>query len=177
MTIEVLDVRITNTLTTDVVRDQILAILAAELANQIALATAASQPTTPYEINLSRERSHPWHDTEMPVCNVSYDTGNILGGSSPGTSDQQGDHFYNLDTYVEMPAIESAGTITHGDELAAIQASLSAGIIYQIIMTSINAKLQLPGVVGHRIIRELTPFQPSFGDLPAENVMAYRLKS
>ncbi len=180
--VEVLDSRITDTLAIATVRDQIIAILVAELANQVTLAQAASADTDPYLINITREKTIPWNKVSMPLCNVSYDTGSILANSSPASSDQQGDNFYNLDIYVEKPGLEDSGDVTEGDERAAVEAIERASTIYFIIMANINTKLQLAktaeskGIVGHRIIREILPFQPTFGDNPTDHIFAIRLR-
>ena len=175
--VKVLDNRITETLAVALVRDQIVAILLAELANQRTLAIADSDPPTPFEIGITREKTIPWNtEADFPLCNVSYDTGNVLTSASPATSDQKGDHFYNLDIYVSVPTEDSGGTGLQGDEGSAIEGVRVAGIIYFIIMAGLNTRLQLRGIVGHRIIREILPFQPTFGDNPLEHVSAFRLR-
>ena len=183
MTLKVLENRITEPMLFEVVRDRIAEILVNELANQEALALAASADQTPYQIAISTEKTDPWESTQFPLVNVWYDTGNIDTGASSPANNQQGDHFYNLDCYVEKDSEVSGSSIVSGDTLSAREVQRVAGLVWQIIMADQNTRLQFPfrtagvpsAVVAHRVFEQLSTFQPSFGDKVVQNVEAMRL--
>lgn len=184
MVLKVLENRIVLPMMFELVRDQIAAIIVNELANQITLAIADSAPTEPYEIAVTTEKTDSWNKSQFPLVNVWYDSGNIDTSASSPANQQQGDHFYNLDCYVEKPSEDDAGDIVSGDTLSAKEVQRVASIIWQIIMADQNTRLQFEfrtadvpsALVAHRIFEQLTTFQPSFGDTVVENVQALRLR-
>lgn len=184
MAIKLLENRIVPPMMFELVRDRIAEILIAELVNQVNLAIADGADPTPYEISITTEKTDPWNSSQFPLVNVWYDTGNIDTAASPADNNQQGDHFYNLDCYVERPSEDSGGDIIHGDELSAKEVQQVAGIIWQIIMADQNTRLQFESrsggkpsaLVAARIFEALSTFQPSFGETPVENVQAMRLR-
>lgn len=158
-------------MTFELVRDRIAEILTAELANQVIL---AADPTL-FQIGVVVERSNPWDTETLPVINVWYDTGDILTGQSPTSSNQQGDHFYNIDCYAQ----KDTTLVAEGDTLAAKEAQRIGRVVYQIIMADLNNNLQFPlrpSIIGHRIFRQLATIQPVFGDHPIEHISAMRLR-
>lgn len=183
MTIKVLTQRIEGPMLFELVRDQIAAILEAELANQQALAIADGDDPTPYEISVTTEKSIPWSVAQMPLVNVYYDDTQISSKSSMASA-QQGEHTYIVDCYAAVQTQADATDISsYGDEEAARYVQFMGGLVFRILMATINATLQFPahatdgtpiGVIGSRIIRSLQPFRPAFGDKPIEDVMALR---
>ena len=184
MALEVLDTRVIPPLVFEQVRDRIAAILVAELANQETLAIAASASPVPYQIAVTTEKTDPWSPEQFPLINVWYDSGDIDTSASSAANMQQGDHFYNIDCYAESRSVDDAGDIIGGDKLSALSAQETGGIVWQIIMADLNARLQFPArtgglpsaVVAYRIFEQLSTFQPSFGDITDRNVQAFRLR-
>jgi len=182
--LEVLTTRIVPPMMFEQVRDRIAAILVAELANQEALAIAASASPVPYQINVTTEKTDPWSAEQFPLINVWYDTGDIDTSASSPANMQQGNHFYNLDCYDQSRSEDDSGNIVGGDELSAKLVQQTAGIVWQIIMADLNARLQFPArtggvpsaLVASRIFEQLSTFQPSFGDITDRNVQALRLR-
>ncbi len=144
MALKVLENRIVLPMFFEVVRDRIAEIIVNELLNQITLAIADSAPIEPYEIAVTTEKTDPFSKTQFPLVNVWYDTGNIDTSASSPANEQQGDHFYNLDCYVEKPSEDDGGDIISGDTLSAKEVQRVAGLIWQIIMADQNARLQFP---------------------------------
>lgn len=184
MALKVLENRITQPMAFEVVRDRIAEILITELANQEALAIADAADPTPYQIAVTTEKTDPWSVKQFPLINIWYDTGNIDTSASSPANQQQGDHFYNLDCYVEKPSEDDGVEVKSGDVESAKEVQRVAGLAWQILMADLNAKLQFPArindkpaaIVGYRIFEQLSTFQPSFGDTVVENVQALRLR-
>lgn len=164
----------------ELVLDRIVEILETELANQIVLATAASQPTEPYEIAVYKEKAIPWEGTQMPLVNVWYDSSQI-SRKSPSIGRQQGEHVYNIDCLSTVKSTATGTNIdTYGDTETAMKVHAVARVIYQIIMANLNHRLQFdppvtPAFVGGRMIREMSTMRPPFGDNPANFFLAMRL--
>jgi hypothetical protein len=184
--VSVLDTTITAELAFTVVRQRIVDILTAELANQFTLTT---DPI--FQIAVYQEKSNPFLGGQMPLVNVVYDSGIIDSGAAPIARDQQGDHFYNLDLYYQGASIESGGEVIFGDVEVKKAVQKGAAIIYQIIGAPLNTRLQFPAritnpspppaeipaaFVGGREFTDLLPFQPSYGDHTVEDIAAFRLR-
>lgn len=184
--VSVLDTTITASLAFTVVRQRIVDILVAELANQF---TLTADPV--FQITVFQEQSNPFLGGQMPLVNVVYDSGAIDLGSAPIARDQQGDHFYNLDLYYKGESTEVAGEIVFGDIEVKKAVQKGAAIIYQIIGAPMNTRLQFPprvtnpspppaelpaAFVGGRQFTDLIAFQPTYGDHTLEDIAAFRLR-
>lgn len=184
MTIQVLQSLIDKTDNFEIVGDQIAAILVVEVANQMALATAAAEDPNDYKLRVYRERVAPWSVVRgppeppadvSPIVNVWFDTQSTLENASDVSGRQRVEAVYNIDCYGYGISSESGAGHVPGDQAAAREAHRAMRLVRNIIMASINTYLQLRGTVGQRMITSLTVFQPQSGNQPVENIVGARL--
>lgn len=161
----------------EVVRDQICAILAVEIAGQQALGLELALAPRVF-----RERSNPWgqlHEApvnERPIVNVWFDSASFDGASSNVAERQRCDGTFNVDVYA-FGTSAAADDDGHepGDELAAITCQRTLRLVRQILMSSHYTYLGLRGVVWKRWPQALTLFRPPTDDKNAQNIVAGRL--
>lgn len=157
--------RITRTPNLLVVRDQIAAILLANLANQKALAEAEGADPSPYGVRVFVERtdcrgeftSHDEDDKnaisktdETPIISVWFDEIAYDKKRSAPTERQQADAKYYLDIYACGVSEDSADGFIPGDQKASNEVLRVYGLVHQILMADVNINLGMVGVVGDR---------------------------
>lgn len=169
----------------EVIRDQIAAILAVELANQKVL-TGLEQP------RVFVERSNPWGEfldvpeeeptapttPPSPIINVSFESASFDGAASNIVSRQKVDGIFNIDCYacaVSADDGEIAGGHIAADRLASFRAQATVRVARQIIMSAHYVYLAMQGVVWKRWTQSLTMFQPQQDNRQAQRVVAGRL--
>jgi hypothetical protein len=161
--------------TGEVVRDQIAAILALELARQVELGLTPAP-------RVFLERSNPWGQLletpvdESPIVNVWFDTAAFDGTASNITDRQKCDATFNIDVYAFGTASEDGAGHTPGDEAAALAVRKMLRLVRQILMAEPYTYLGLPrGTVWKRWPQTLSMFQPQTDDRSAVNIVAGRL--
>ena len=89
----------------EIVRDQIAAILATEIANQQTLASQAGRNPDEWKVRVFSERSNPWDQFQndpadrSPLVNVWYDNSTFPLNTSNVVEKQKGEGVFNLDCY------------------------------------------------------------------------------
>ena len=168
----------------EIVRDQIAAILALEVAAQMALADAASKDPEAWKLRIFTERSNPWEDwlnltpetDRSPIVNVWYDTGSFPRAKGDPIKSQANVATYNIDCY--GLGVSSDKTVGHnpGDREAAFEAQRAVRLVRNILMAGENAYLKLDRktITATRWPQNITSFQPSIGNKPVQNVLAVR---
>lgn len=161
----------------ELVRDQIAAILAVEIAGQAALGLDPALVPRVF-----RERSNPWgqlHEApvdERPIINVCFDSSSFDGAASNVTERQKCDGTFNVDVYAfATSATDGATGHEPGDELAALTCHRTLRLARQILMSSHYTYLGLRGLVWKRWPQAITVFRPPTDDRGAQNVVAGRL--
>lgn len=160
---------------TEVVRDQIAAILAVELAHQGELGL---EPVPRVFI----ERSSPWGPlvetppSMVPIINVWFDTASFEGMASNIVSRQRCDATFNIDAYGFGSSAETDG-VGHepGDLVAALACQRALRLARQILMSAHYTYLALRGLVWKRWAQSLGVFQPPADARVAHHVVAGRL--
>jgi hypothetical protein len=187
MTIQILDSLIDKQDSFEIVRDQIAGILAAEVANQMAKATAAGKDPELWKVRVFVERSQPFEQfigsngpptDKSPICNVYYDSGTFPGDKSNTVSRQLHEAVYQLDVYgygVSSDDPDNENGHIAGDSKAAKEAQRAVRLVRNILMASINTYLQMQGEVWGRMPQSITMFQPKMGETPVQNVIGARL--
>lgn len=184
MAIQVIDTLIDKQDTFEVVRDQIALILVTEVANQMALASAATKDPLDWKMRIFTERSNPWEQflnlddatDKSPLINVWYDNGNFPENKGNTVERQAHEATYNLDCYgVGVSADVPAGGHTPGDKEAAFEAQRAVRLVRNILMAAINTYLQLQGTVWQRWIQSITVFQPQIDNSAIQNIVAARI--
>jgi hypothetical protein len=155
--------RITATPNLLVVRDQIAAILLANLENQRALAEAEGADPAPYNVRVYVERedcrgeftSHDEEEplaissrNEAPLISVCFDKLDYDKRRSAPTERQQADAVYYLDIYACGVSEDTSSGWMPGDQKAANEVLRVYGLAYQILKSDVNINLGMVGVVG-----------------------------
>jgi hypothetical protein len=166
--------------TSEQIRDQIAAILAAEVANQMALATTAGKDPQDWKLRIFTERSNPWEQflngqaDESPLVNVWYDSSFFDESKSNTVSEQMSETVYNIDIYGYGVSSDDGEGHKAGDKEAALECQRAIRLVRNIIMASENTYLQARGLVWQRWPQSINSFQPQQGENSVEKIVAAR---
>lgn len=160
----------------EIIRDQIAAILAVELANQGAL-SGLPQP------RVFIERSNPWgqflvpeQPPAQPLINVWWDSSTFEPSTSNVVERQKAEAVYHIDCYGSSPSSDvQAGGHLPGDEQAAREAQRTVRLARNILMAGAYTYLGLRGVVWKRFPQTISMFQPQLDTRAALRVVGARL--
>ena len=188
MTAPLIDRLITGQDSSEIVRDQIAAILLAESASQQALAPLAVPPADPedYKLRVFVERTNPWAEwidspeedpaPKIPIVNVWVDSITYDMASSNVVERQKAVVVYNIDVYGYGLAEDvPGGGHAVSDEQAAIEAQRAARLCRRILMAATYTYLGLRGTVWRRWPQSMTFFQPQIDARPVSRVQAARI--
>jgi len=168
--------------TIEIVRDQIGAILASEVASQMALATTGGKDPNDWKLRIFTERSNPWEqwlnsqsDTS-PIINVWVDNASYDPKASNILERQKTEAVYNIDCYgYGQSADNVAGGHTPGDREAAFEVQRALRLVRNILMAAEYTYLSLRGVVWSRWPQSVTIFQPQLDGRQMQQVVGARL--
>lgn len=166
----------------EIIRDQIAAILVAEVSNQMTLATAAAKDPLDWKLRIFTERSNPWEqwlntqtDTS-PIVNIWFDTSNFDQSASNTIERQKSETVYNIDCYGYGESADVvAGGHRPGDKEAALEVQRAIRLVRNILMASENTYLQLRPLVWLRWPQSITSFQPQIDGQTIQNVSGARI--
>lgn len=183
-----IDALITGRDSSEIVRDQIAAILVNESASQQAFALAAVPPADPddYKLRVFVERTNPWAEwiespeeepeRRFPIINVWVDSINYDMASSNVVERQKATVIYNIDCYgYGVAEDDPTGGHSPSDEQAAFEAQRAARLVRRILMAATYTYLDLRGMVWRRWPQNMTFFQPQIDARPVSRVQAARL--
>ena len=169
--------------TSEIVRDQIAAILASESENQRALAETAGEDPAQWTFRTFIERSNPWADfldatePQPPVINVTLETANYDLGTSTivgrftGTS-----ALFNIDCYghgMSSDNLDDGHTV--GDLMGSLEAQRAARFVRNIFASAQYTYLGMRKTVHRRWVESMTILQPSAEGRELQQVVAARL--
>lgn len=166
--------------TSEQIRDQIAAILAAEVVNQMTLATTAGKDPQDWKLRIFTERSNPWEQflngqaDESPLVNVWYDSSFFDESKSNTVSEQMSETVYNIDIYGYGVSGDDGAGHKAGDKEAALECQRAIRLVRNIIMASENTYLQARGLVWQRWPQSINSFQPQQGENSVEKIVAAR---
>lgn len=163
----------------EIVRDQIAAIFALEIANQRTLAIAASLDPDDFSFSVYMERAKSWESGEMPLVNVMMDSDRFDNKNSNQVERQRATGVFILDCYGTKDTTDD----NDGDELASKEVDRIARFVRNIIMAGEYTYLALGGrelgagngIVSKRYIMRREKFQPDIRNEAYENVIGCRL--
>lgn len=166
----------------EIIRDQIAAILLTETASQQALAVTAGKDPNDWKLRIFTERSNPWEyfqdeDADLtPIVNVWYNNSDFDKKSSNVIERQNSNSVYNIDIYA-MGISENiaGGGHTPGDKDASLRAQKAIRLVRNILMSSIYTYLGLRGVVWGRWPQSINMFQPQLDGKQAQQVIGARI--
>ena len=168
--------------TFEIVRDQIVAILVIETANQMTEATLAGKDPLDWKLRVFKERSNPWEqflndqDDQSPLINVWYDSSGFDPSASNTVERQKTDGMFNIDCYgYGQSEDDIAGGHNPGDRAAALEVQKALRLVRNILMAGENTYLQLRGTVWGRWPQSATVFQPQQGERAIQQIVGARL--
>jgi hypothetical protein len=171
----------------EVVRDQVAAILALELAQQQVLALAADPPQDPnlWKVRVFTERSNPWDEFSSleepaawvaPLVNVSLDGLNYDPTKSDTVRRTHATATVHVDCYGYGVSRGDGDGHVAGDQEAALEAQRTVRLVRRILMAAHYVTLGMTGVVWGRFVQSVQFFQPmGLERIPVQNVQAARL--
>ena len=170
----------------EIVRDQIAAIIKAEVINQMQLATDDGKDPNKWDLKVFIERSDPWeiwNETDdngseilpkIPIVSVWYDNEDVDDGSSSTVDCQTVEGIFNIDIYGYGESQATDDGHQPGDLACVLEAQRGIRLVRNILMAGENTYLQLRGFVGRRMPNRHQVFQPSQGDREQGHVCAAR---
>ena len=168
--------------TVEIVRDQIAAILALEVASQMALATTAGKDPDDFKLRIFSERSNPWEQflndqtDDSPLVNVWWDNSNFDLKASNIVERQKSETIYNIDCYGFASSKDNpSGGHLPGDREAAFKAHRAIRLVRNILMAAEYTYLDLRGTVWRRWIQSITIFQPQQDSNTMQQIVGARL--
>ncbi len=166
----------------ELVRDQLAAILAVEVANQRVLAAAAAKDPNDYSFTIYTEKSRPWETDKFPCVNIIFDNDRFDNKNSNNIDRQRVIGTYHIDCYAKKNTNDSQT----GDERASREADRIARLVRNILMMNeytyllFGSREALAGtiptqLVFSRYIQRREKWQPDIRTEGFENVIACRL--
>lgn len=166
----------------EVIRDQIAAILATEVASQMALATAGGKDPDDWKLRVFSERSNPWEqllneqNDRSPIVNVWFDNSNFDPVASNISERQKTEGVFNIDCYgYGISSDEAGGGHNPGDKEAAFEVHKALRLVRNILMAAEYTYLGLRGVVWQRWSKSITVFQPQLDGRQMQQIVGARL--
>lgn len=160
----------------EIIRDQIAAILALESAAQQVKATQAAKDPEAWRLRVYAERSNPWEfaqDDFAPIVNVWFEKSEVNPRASDTVERQTYSGIFNIDVYGFGQSRPDGAGHAPGDEEAAKEAQRGVRLVRNVLMASVYTYLGLRGVVSRRMVDAVTIFQPQAnGDNVAQVVGA-----
>lgn len=166
----------------EVIRDQIAAILATEVASQMALASGEGKDPNDWKLRIFSERSNPWEQLlneqtdRSPIVNVWFDNSNFDPAASNICERQKTEGVFNIDCYgYGVSSDEAGGGHNPGDKEAAFEVHKALRLARNILMAAEYTYLGLRGVVWQRWPQSITVFQPQLDGRQMQQLVGARL--
>lgn len=166
----------------EIIRDQIASILVLEVANQMALATAATKDPALWDLQIYTEAHNPWEKwlnqeaDVTPIVNIWVDGMSFDPSKGNVVERQTTNTIYNIDCIgFGKSADNPAGGHTPGDKEAALEAQRAVMLVRNILMSGLNTYLQLQGTIGRRWIQSISFFQPEQELTPVQHIHGSRI--
>ena len=166
----------------EVIRDQIAAILATEIANQMQLATDGGKNPDDWKLRIFSERSNPWEQLlneqsdRSPIVNVWFDNSNFDPAASNIVERQKTEGVFNIDCYgYGISSDEVGGGHNPGDKEAAFEVHKALRLVRNILMAAEYTYLGLRGTVWGRWPQSITVFQPQLDGRQMQQIVGARL--
>lgn len=169
----------------EVVRDELAAILVLEVAEQQRLATDAGKDPNFWKLRVFSERANPWEQfldapdqaAGVPIVNVALDNVNYDESSSNHVKRQKASAAYSVDCYgYGISADDGAGGHVTGDSKAALEAQRAVRLVRNILMAGAYTYLGLRKTVWRRWIDSIQFYQPAQENAQVQQIVAARIQ-
>lgn len=125
------------------------------------------------------ERVNPWEQLHQndrtPIVNVTAQDEQFDGAISSAVNHQKATGRYHIDCIAFGESEQTTEGHQPGDEAASLEAQKVSRQCRQILMSPMNAFLQLRGTVWKRWVQSIQVLQPPAGERPVIHVVASRL--
>lgn len=161
----------------EIIRDQIAAILVLNVAAQMAFATGEGKDPEAWRLRVYQERSNPWEnasDEVAPVVNVWFESSAVNLQASDTVERQTYSGVFNVDVYGFGTSKSNGAGHVPGDQIAAEEAQRGVRLARNVLMASMYTYLGLRGTVARRMVDAITIFQPK-QEANATHVVGARL--
>ena len=169
--------------TSEIVRDQVGAILASEAKSQRELAIAAGEDPAQWTFRTFVERSNPWAEfldatePQPPIINVTLESceylmsGSTITGKYTGTS-----ALYNIDCYGHGMASDDPSEPGHiaGDKMSSFEAQRCARWVRNVFASAQYIYLGMQGCVHRHWLASLNIYNPAPEGRELQQVVAAR---
>ena len=168
----------------ELIRDEIAAILVVESKEQQSLASAAAEDPRLWALRVFTERSNPWSEfinapdqlDATPLVNIALDNINYDAKASNVVERQKATAVYHIDCYgYGIAEDDGAGGHTPGDARAATEAQRAYRLVRNILMSAHYTWLGQQGLVWRRWPQSVQVFQPALEGTTLPQVVALRL--
>lgn len=168
----------------EIIRDEIAAVLAVEIANQKVLAVAAGQDASDYDFNIYTEKTSPWElvetsegeiTSQVPLVNVYIESANLNTAKAGDVTSTVYSVKYNIDCIAAKNSKVAGGSKFSGDELAAYDAQRVCRLVRNILQSAQYKYLNLPSIMMDRKLSSITMFQPQISERPAQHCVGARI--
>ena len=168
----------------EVVRDQIAGILVLELTNQEKLAAEAGKEARLWKAKVFTERTNPWSDyvnappdelDATPIVNVWYDRATIDLKASNPVERQRHNATFNVDCYAYGVSAETSDGHRPGDQAAREISHRIVRLVRNILMASEYIYLRMQGIVGKRMVRDISTLEAAIDARNVQQISALRL--
>lgn len=168
----------------EIIRDEIAAILAVEIANQKVLAVAAGQDASDYDFNIYTEKSSPWElvensegeiSSQVPLINIYIESANLNTSKASDVTSVVYSVKYNIDCISAKNSKITGGSKFSGDELASYDSQRVCRLVRNILQSSQYKYLNLPTIMMDRKLSSITMFQPQISERAAQHCVGARI--
>jgi hypothetical protein len=169
--------------TFEIVRDELAAILATEIASQQALATTAGKDPNLWKLRVFLEASNPLEQFQenspadrSPLVNIWYDSSGFDASASNVSERQTVDAVFNIDCYGFGVSSDDGGTGHNpGDREATFAAHRALRLVRNVFMSAEYTYLGMRGTVFGRWPQSISAFQPQQDAQAVQHVTGARL--
>lgn len=168
----------------EIIRDEIAAIIAVEIANQKVLAVADNQDPALYDFSIYTEKTTAWEmiensdgkiETQVPLVNVYIESASIVNSKGSDVTQTVYNVKYNIDCLSAKNHSVSQSGIMRADELAARDAQRVIRLVRNILQSAVYRRLNYGGIISNRSLSSITMFQPQINNTSAQHVVGSRL--
>lgn len=153
----------------ELVLNQIAAILVAEVASQMSLATLAGEDPQNWNLRIFTDAFNPWEQfrdsptaavDRTPIVNCWWDNSPFQKEGSDMVKKQICNGRYNIDIYGYGCATELTAGHLPGDKDSALEAKRACRLVRNILMAAEYTYLSMRGTVAERWIESMNYYQP-----------------
>ncbi len=179
----------------EIIRDQIAAIILLNSQNQQTLATNENKNPDDWKLQVFTEASDPYHKwlnigdnnssnsdfdfsslDQSPIVNVWYQSGGFVESASDTVERQMCEGTFYIDVYgLGFSQSDGNGGQIPSDKAAALEAQRAMRLVRNILMAGVNTYLLLRKTVWKRFPRSIEFFQPQLEQTDVQQIVAGRL--